>query len=406
MKKIYIVLFIVFLLIVFFTNSCYATKTGKVFIKTNKDEFSKGEEIELTVNIQDSKTSAFNFSLYFDESKLEYISDIENANILENQILFVWFDSTGGNEAKEDELVKFKFKAKENGIATFTISGEFYSETGQLIQTDFEQKQIQIGKAKNYIMNTTEKGTNSQKDNTDLKELRIDIEGLSPNFKKYNYEYYLNVPNDVKEIEVLAITENPNSKVEISGNTNLKEGLNNIEIQVTSEDLTQKKVYYIQATKTPDLELANTNLETLAIEDALLNPAFDINETIYKTEISSFTENINILAIPQNEKASVEIQGKENLKQGNNLITIIVTAPNGFTQKKYKINVYKRNEEEQNEYNKEQENQDKRLEQAHEAEKIDSNIESEKPKLSKIYSIIIILGIILIIVIILRKIKK
>ena len=43
---------------------------------------------------------------------------------------------------------------------------------------------------------------------------------------------------------------------------------------MTSADKTQSKVYKIYVSKTNNLELANTNLETLAIENTLLNPPF------------------------------------------------------------------------------------------------------------------------------------
>ena len=55
-----------------------------------------------------------------------------------------------------------------------------------------------------------------------------------------------------------------------------------------------------------------------------------MTNTNYKAEISNELDNINILAIPQNENAVVKITGKDNLKQVSNLVTIVVTAPNRF----------------------------------------------------------------------------
>ena len=175
-----------------------------------------------------------------------------------------------------------------------------------------------------------EQGIDSKASNANLQALRLNIEGITPNFENNIYEYYLTVDNNIKEIEVLAITENPNANVDVSGNTNLKDGLNVINIVVTSEDKTTKNTYTIQVTKTSNLELANNNLEILAIENTLLYPPFDMTNTNYKAEISNELDNINILAIPQNENAVVKITGKDNLKQVSNLVTIVVTAPNRF----------------------------------------------------------------------------
>lgn len=214
-------------------------------------------------------------------------------------------------------------------------------------------------------------------DNAKLQELSLDIPGLVPKFSAITYEYYLTVSNDIKEIEITAESKNPNDNVEISGNKGLKQGLNTITISVTSEDKTKKNEYKILVTKTTNLELANTDLETLAIEDTLLYPPFDNSETNYKVEISNKTEKLNILAIPQNEKAQVQIVGNENLKIGKNIVEITVTAPNSITKKKYKIEVYKRNEEQENEYSKDQEEMQNKLEEAYKIEKL-SNSENKE----------------------------
>lgn len=389
----------------------YASTTGIVSIITNQDVIEKEEEIEVIVNLENVKTVAFDFSLYFDDSKLEYLGGPENTNIIGNRIIFVWYDTNGGSGAVGGELAKFKFKAKEGGLATFSMQGEFYSQVGQLIQTDFRAKQIQIGQEQTILEKQAEEeqGTSIEKNNVTLQVLRLNREGIIPNFNPNIHEYYLTVSNDIQNIEVLAISENPNATIEITGNTNLQEGLNPVSVRVTSEDKTQSNVYTIQVTKTTDMELANTNLEILAIENILLNPPFDTNGTNYKAEVSNTTENINLLAIPENEQATVEISGKENLKEGNNLVTVIVTAPNGFTKKKYQVEVYRRNEEEERAYQEELERQKEMLEQAYKIQELSSNTdesqesslieESKEIKNIVIATIILLAGILLFVIV-------
>ena len=383
-KKIIAVLFIFIIIVTSFKIS-NATTIGKVYIESNTNMVQKGEEIEITINIENVKTAAYNYSLYFDELKFEYISNIENTNVKENRIISVWYDTKGGKEAKQGELAKFKFKAKEDGIATFIVQGEFYNEKGQQIETEFIEKQITIGEQEStfQIQSEEEKGDNKETTNANLQSLRLDIEGITPQFNEQNYEYYLTIPNDITDIDVLAISKNPNASVEISGNKGLKQGLNTITISVTSEDKTKRNEYKIQVTKTANLELANTNLETLAIENALLYPPFDNIETKYKTEVSNKIEKLNILAIPQNEKAKVQIIGGDNLKVGKNIIEITVTAANGITKRKYQIEVYKRNEEQENNYNKEQEDMQNKLEEAYEIEKLSSDTNENIDKQQK-----------------------
>lgn len=379
MKKIIKILYILLCFAFWLnTNSSYANTTGTVSLNSDKQIVEIGEEIEVTINLENAKTSAFTSYLNFDNTKLDYISGPENTNVIENRIITVWYDELGGNGAKQGGLAKFRFKSKENGIANLTISGDFYTETGQNIQTEFKELQVQIGKEETKLQKEAqqEQGTDTQTNNSNLKSLRLDLEGIIPVFNKDVFDYYIVTDKDIKEIEVLAVAENPRAIVDITGNTNIKEGENLIKILVTSEDKTKNSIYTINLTKTDNLELANTNLETLAIESVLLNPPFYTSITHYNVEISNTISDLNILAIPENEQAKVEIKGKDNLKDGNNQITIIVTAQNGFTTRKYVINAYKRNLEEEQQYFVEQKQNTEKLEQAYEIEEI-SNKEQE-----------------------------
>ncbi len=373
-KKVLIIIYIIFLILNIYNFQVMAKAEAIVTLKSNKDKFMQGEDIEITVNLENSNTSAFNFNLYFDTDKLEFIDDQDYINIVDNKIIYVWYDKSGGENSKTGEITKLKFKAKSDGICSFLIDGNFYNEKGQEIDTDFNSVQIKIGETKeisNLQKQTEEINTKGQsKTNSKLQLLRIDQEGVSPNFNKDTFDYYLVVAGTINNIDILAVPENTNATVNITGNKNLVSGLNKIQIEVISEDQSQKNIYTINVTKTNDAEVANTNLETLAIENVLLYPVFDNIETKYSAEISEKIEKLNILAIPENEKAKVEISGNENLKEGENTITITVTAPNGYTKKEFVILVYKRNLEEEKKFINEQENNKQELEHAYEIEKL------------------------------------
>ena len=386
------------ILICLMITKSFANTTGTVYLNTNKEIVEIGEEIEVTINIENIKTAAFTAYINFDDTKFEYISGTENTNVIGNRVITLWFDQLGGKQAKTGELIKLKFKAKANGLANFVVSGQFYSENGQLIETDFKELQVEVGK-KETKLTSDEQGTDTNKSNADLKSLRVDIEGIVPTFDKNVKQYYLNIQNTINNIDVLAVAENPKSSIEITGNTNLKDGLNVISIKVVSEDKTQENIYNINVTKTANLDTANTNLETLAIENVLLNPPFDNTITHYDIEISNSTTQLNILAVPENENASTSISGNNDLKEGNNQIVISVTASNGFTKKYFIINAYKRNVQEEEQFINEQEMQQEKLEEAYDIEqtsKVEENI-SEEANNNKWY---IIGGIIVTIIVI------
>ena len=137
----------------------------------------------------------------------------------------------------------------------------------------------------------------------------------------------------------------------------------------------------------------------------MLNPAFDNNITHYTTEVSNSVNDLRMLAIPENERASVEIIGGTDIKEGKNEVRIIVLAQNASTKKEFLIDIYKRNQVEEEEYVEKQSHISEELEKAYEIETTSSNIENEESrdlqqeeKNSNIsLSIVIVIGIILLI---------
>ena len=374
-----IICFICFVLgNLFFPISLFAEVTAEVYLEAATSLAQKGQEVEIVAQIKNAKTAAFTMYLVFDPTKVEYISGPETVNVQEKQVIFVWHDEKGGSGAKEGEIARFRFHVKEEGIASFALQGEFYNASGEKIETQLTGTTLRIGEEEQNVLERTETvaGTSTEMANTKLQTLRMDTEGMIPEFDANVTQYYLTVGEDVNEIEVLAMPQNPKAKIDITGNSHFKEGVNQIQIEVTAEDGKTKSKYMIDVTKTKDTASANTNLETLAIEGALLEPAFDNTVLQYKTEISKGTNFLNMLAIPEDERASVSIEGKENLQEGDNLIKVTVLAQNKITKKVIEITVHKRNEEEEETYQKELQEEQKQLQEAYEIEK--TSIEAEE----------------------------
>ena len=369
MKKIIYFVITVFMIILFsYPLKSRALENATFYLQSDKDNVIIGDEFEVSLNLKGINTSVYSIEIFFDTTKLEFVSGPENSNVIGNKVKIVWYDTNGGTEAKQGELEKLKFKSIAPGIADFDVNGEFFDENINLMQTDFENFQIEI------LEQDVAEGVNGrsiQKQNsTQLKSLRLNVEGIVPDFETDIYDYSLTLPEqlkEIKDIEVLPIAENENAKIEVSGNKNLKDGLNIINVVVTNQGKSQE--YKIKVTKTQNLEMANTNLENLAIEYAILSPEFNNQITRYNTQVANEINQLNILAIPENEKGKVEILGNNNLNEGNNKIEIKVTAPNGFTQRIYEVNVYKRNKQEETIYNQEVDKVKKRLEEAYSVDK-------------------------------------
>lgn len=85
-----------------------------------------------------------------------------------------------------------------------------------------------------------------------LKSLSIDGLTLSPEFSSnvFTYETTINMDeNDLNEVKVNAEANNSNAKIEITGNTNLVEGENLINIIVKEEGTSNQTVYQITVNK-------------------------------------------------------------------------------------------------------------------------------------------------------------
>ena len=349
MKK--IIFCLVFLLI--FLGICIKSfamqneNQDSIYLNVSNTEIKNGEEFSFTINLANIDVAAFDIQIYFNNELLEYVSGPENTNVVGSKIITVWYDETGGANPKQNcELVKYTFKAKEIESEYIAIQGEFYNAEG--IQLQSLTDGIEIIANEQAQTETIEISEESEvtSNNSKLKNLRLNHEGITPVFSPDITEYYF-LTEELSALEVTAIPENTNANVTIMGNTNFKEGLNTIVIEVTSPDKTSKTQYTIFVTKTKDLEKANANLEILAFENVTIEPEFANDIYQYHAIVSNTTENLNILAIPERQNAKVEVTSGENLQYGNNTVNIQVVAENGYTIKQYTVNVYRRNEEEQ-----------------------------------------------------------
>lgn len=355
MNKVITTIIFIFTLAIVFPVKSYSK--SEISLNASDNNIQKDEEITLTANITNTDIAAYTLWIYYDKDKVECITNEDNINSLDGKIIYTWFSNTGKNKNIE-ELINLKFKTKQDGIASFNIIAELYDENGKEIDVNYKQTEVKIGEETEEKIEDLEVITddNVEEDNAFLKIMRVNKEGINPDFDKNIKEYYLIVNEDVKDLDITAVAENKDAQVNITGNKNLKIGLNKIKIKVTSKDKSKTNEYTINVTKTENEKSANADLETLAVEYFELIPEFDKTITNYSSEVSNEVNKLNILAISSDESAKVQITGNENLKVGDNQITISVTARNGITNKKYYINVHKRSEEEEIQEKEEQQN--------------------------------------------------
>lgn len=138
---------------------------------------------------------------------------------------------------------------------------------------------------------TTPKPTKKKSSNNNLSSLTIEDYNLDKEFKKEVTEYSVVVENDVKKIKINAQLDDSSAKVEGTGEVEVKEGNNKIEIKVTAEN-------------------GSTRTYTLNVTVKELNP---IEVTINKKKYTIIRKE-GELEPPENyEKSSIKIGEEEVL---------------------------------------------------------------------------------------------
>lgn len=193
----------------------------------------------------------------------------------------------------------------------------------------------QIKYVSKNLITETKPEEEKKSSNANLKTLSIEGVELTPEFSSDVTAYSVKLVNDEESLKITAEPEDTNSTVKIEGNDKLALGENAILITVTAQD-GSTKVYTITATKDEKVALG---LQSLKINGKVINE-LTVNKFEYKVEFSGL-DKLEIEAVANQEGATVEILGNENLAEGENTITIIVTSKDGEETATYQIKANK-----------------------------------------------------------------
>ncbi len=197
--------------------------------------------------------------------------------------------------------------------------------------------------ASSLVTNTKPKEDEPEEknDNNNLASLNIKGANLSPEFSKDVLQYTVQVGEEVTKLDIEAKTENSKAKVEIQGNEELVSGENTIKIVVTAEDNTTK-TYVIKALKGNEAVATSNDtlkLSKLEILGVSFDGGFDPDKYTYDLSLNLAVSNLTITAEPNQEDAKMEIVGNQDFKEGENLITIMLTSADGEQTATYQIKV-------------------------------------------------------------------
>lgn len=201
---------------------------------------------------------------------------------------------------------------------------------------------------------TTTSNNTTKSNNANLGNFGIrpnDFTGFTPS----KTEYSTTVPNNVTSIEVYATKGQSGQTITGTGTKELQEGENTFKVVVTAENGTTQKTYTLTVTReavaeenseeTPEVGATELTegfgLSNLEIEGVELSPRFSTDVYEYTAKYTGDANQLNIKTTPTEEGTNVEITGNENIVDGENLITILVTDSSGDKTVAYQITVQK-----------------------------------------------------------------
>ena len=159
----------------------------------------------------------------------------------------------------------------------------------------------------------------------------LSISGGSISFNPDTTSYSTTINSQTATISATK-KDSSSSMTENLGTVSLNYGTNTFKINVTSETGVTR-TYTINITR-PDTRSKNNYLSSLAVSNT--NITFNRNTLVYN--LSTTSDNVQISATKDDNKASVTGTGRFNLNYGTNTYRVNVTAENGSTRT-YTINI-------------------------------------------------------------------
>ena len=254
-----------------------------------------------------------------------------------------------------------------SGTTTITASAQdgILSNNGVDVPISSITKTITInsnnnGNLNNNSSSNTQQQPQAKSNVATLANLGIKGQYDFTGFRAAKTSYSVTVPNEAESVEIYASKGQSGQKITGTGVKQLKEGTNAINVVVTAEDGTTTKTYTInierKSAETTDDKEENTEeqpeetsteeeetfgLKDLKIDGLELTPEFKTDVYEYSAELKEDKTSLELTTIATEENAEIEVTGNEDLKDGENIITVIVKEKDTDKTATYQITVNK-----------------------------------------------------------------
>lgn len=265
-------------------------------------------------------------------------------------------DFKGFKQNKKEYSVEVPNSTSEVEVYAEALKGEIISGTGKVSLKEGETTTVNVvvkaeaGNTETYKLNikrrTAEEEAKNASDAT-LKNLGINPKEYDfSGFKKDQTEYSVEVPNEIKTVEVYAEATDSKAQVTGTGDIELNEGANEAKIEVIAQDGTKKNYTITITRKASEVSITSLTdtkfgLSDLSITGQTISPTFKNTVYSYTVGLREDLSSLDIKATATDSDAKIEIVGNENLQQGENTITVIVKNEKTNQTATYQITVKK-----------------------------------------------------------------
>ena len=317
-----------------------ATDNIKVTLSTNTSNIRVNDTFKVTLNLTGFSKDYINGiegMLNYDKTALELIG-LSTQNSLNQYGNFNYNTSTfiqAGEEVvnKDTTVITFTFKALKQTDTNISLSNLKAAKDGS---------KVNINSSGALSLKINRKLST----NNDIINLKPSTGRLDKEFNKDIYEYNLYVDYRTTSITLEGLLGDKYATTTGFREYKLTGDKTVILIEVVSETgevqtykINVIKEYPSTNTSTKQMSLSSNNyLQTLKIEGYEIE--FDKDKLEYEITVGSDVTSLDITAIAQLSSANVRIYGNDNFKEGENIVTIVVTAEDG-SEKTYTIKVNK-----------------------------------------------------------------
>lgn len=330
-KQISVISILILCLLVILPITAFAVSGSATL--TGPDTVRAGDTITLTLNLSGK-------DIYGAEGVLSYDKNVLELKEMKQKVGGDWVvEFNGNNFVAYDNNLSKPISSK---TAVLTVSFKVKNvAVGTNIKVSYNNLVVSDGSNEmglGTVSYSVKTAAPKSKDNA-LKSLTVSNATISPKFSAGTTSYTAEVPFSVNKLDVKATANDGKAKVSIDSPNLTPGGTTKVTVTVTAEN-GDKKVYTISVKRAQDpnyVPSGNNSLSGIKVDGFKLSPVFSAENTSYVIWLPYETENVTVSGTPADSRASVRVEGGENLKAGaDNEIKVICKAENG-TEKVYTV---------------------------------------------------------------------